>query len=279
MNWKSGNLTEWMARLGYGARGIVYCLVGGLAVLAATGSGGQIGGSGSALQTLLGQPFGKVLLGLIALGLLCFALWRVIEPLTDADRLGSSGKGLLIRGGHLLSSLAYAGIALTSLNLAIGRSGGHGDDQSARDWTAWLLGKPFGQWLVALVGIAVIGIGVAFFWKSWSGKVTNDLMLEEHARRWVIPLGRVGYAARGIVFVLIGGFLVLAAVYSNSSEAKGLGGALQSLQAQPYGWILLAITAAGLLAFGIFALVQARYRHIEGPRLDDIKEAATQGLS
>jgi H+/Cl- antiporter ClcA len=95
-------------------------------------------------------------------------------------------------------------------------------------------------------------------------------------RDWIISLGRMGFAARGVVFVLIGGFLILAAIRSSSSEVHGLGGALQALQQQPYGWVLLALTAIGLFAFGIFGLVQARYRHIDAPGIDDAKAAVTQ---
>jgi hypothetical protein len=114
------NPIETLARLGYGARGIVYGLVGGLALLAAIGSGGQTGGSRSALQTLLSQPFGRVWLGVIALGLFGFCAWRVLEALTDADRLGSDLKGLGTRAAHLISGVIYAGLALSALNLALG---------------------------------------------------------------------------------------------------------------------------------------------------------------
>ena len=93
---------------------------------------------------------------------------------------------------------------------------------------------------------------------------------------WICTLGRVGFAARGVVFLLIGGFLGLAALHASSSEVHGLGGALQALQQQPYGWVLLALTALGLLAFGLFGLVQARYRHIDAPDLDDAKAAVAR---
>src|SRR3954470_19134602 len=163
----SHNPVEALARFGYGARGAVYALVGGLALLAAVGSGGQTGGSRSALQSLLGQPFGKVLLGLIAIGLASFAIWRMVEAIADADHRGGSGKALAIRAGRALSGLIYAGLAFSTLSLAAGwgaRSGG--EDRAAQDWTAWLLAKPFGQWGVALVGLGVAGAGLAFLWRA-----------------------------------------------------------------------------------------------------------------
>jgi hypothetical protein len=270
------NPIETLARLGYGARGIVYSLVGGLALLAAIGSGGQTGGSRSALQTLLSQPFGRVWLGVIALGLFGFCAWRVLEALTDADRLGSDLKGLGTRAAHLISGVIYAGLALSALNLALGQGGGGGEDQAAQDWTAWLLSQPFGQWLVGLIGIAITGTGLAFVWKAWRGDVTAYLVLPADKRDWFVSLGRMGFAARGVVFLLIGGFLILAAVHSSSSDVHGLGGALQALEQQPYGWVLLSLTALGLFAFGVFGLIQARYRHIDAPDLDDAKAAIAQ---
>ncbi|GEP12438.1 DUF1206 domain-containing protein [Methylobacterium gnaphalii] len=264
---------EMLARAGYGARGIVYCLVGGLAVLAAVGAGGQAGGNKSALATLLNQPFGRLWLGLIAVGLVGFALWRIIEGTTDADRRGSSAKALAQRAGHIISGIVYGGLALTAAQLALGKRGGSGDDNAIHDWTAWLLSKPLGQWLTGLIGLLVIGVGVTFLRKGWKGDVLERLTLPTEVRRWAVPMGRLGFAARGVVFGLVGAFLILAAVHSSSAEVKGLGGALQMLREQTYGWVLLAVTAAGLFAFGVFGLVQARYRHIDAP---DAEEATAK---
>src|SRR3712207_5254022 len=161
----SRNPVETLARFGYGAQGVVYGLVGGLALLAAIGSGGQTGGSRSALQTLVSQPFGKVWLVLIALGLFGFCAWRILEALTDADNRGSDMKGWAIRGAHLISGIVYAGLALSALNLALGRGSGGSEDSAARDWTGWLMSQPFGQWLVALVGLVIAGAGLAFIVK------------------------------------------------------------------------------------------------------------------
>ncbi|WP_336490251.1 DUF1206 domain-containing protein [Methylobacterium nigriterrae] len=270
---------EFLARAGYGARGIVYCLVGGLAVLAAIGSGGQAGGSKSALTSLLAQPFGRVWLGLIAAGLVGFACWRIVEAVSDADHRGNSGKALAKRAGHIIGGIIYGGLALSAAQLALGQRQGGGDDQAAHDWTAWLLSKPLGQWLTGLIGLVVIGVGVAFLLKGWKGDVLERLAPPAEVRRWAVPLGRLGFAARGVVFGLIGAFLILAAVHSSSAEVKGLAGALQVLRAQPYGWVLLALTAAGLFAFGIFGLVQARYRHIDPPDATDAKARLKQAVA
>jgi hypothetical protein len=271
------NPIETLARLGYGARGVVYGLVGVLALLAAVGSGGQTGGSRSALQTLLSQPFGKLWLCIIALGLAGFCIWRILEAITDADHHGTDAKGWSIRGAHLISGFIYGSLAVTALSLALGWGAGGGSEEAkAQDSTAWLMAQPFGRWLVGLVGLAIAGAGLSFLWKGWRGDVAQNLALPAGSRTWIVSLGRLGFAARGVVFVMVGGFLILAAWHSNSEEAHGLGGALEALQQQPYGWLLLALTALGLFAFGVFGLVQARYRHIDAPDLDDAKAAMAE---
>ncbi len=272
------NTLEVMARLGHGARGVVYCLVGGLALFAAIGSGGRTGGSGGALRIVLEQPFGRVLLGLIAIGFACFALWRFLEATTDADRRGNEWKGLAIRGAHLIGGVIAVGLAVSALALALGWGGGGGEDRSARDWTAWLMAQPFGPWLVGLVGLGIVGAGIAFIVKGWGGKVTEHLACSRDVARWAVPAGCLGFGARGIVFLIIGGFLVVAAWQSRAAQAKGLGGALQALEAQPFGWVLLAVTAAGLFAFGVFSFIEAVYRRIDAPDLDDAKDAVVDGL-
>ncbi len=273
-----GGAIEALARFGYGARGVVYGLVGGLALLAAFGSGGQAGGSRSALETLLDQPFGRILLGAIALGLAGVAAWRLVEAVTDADRRGTSRKALAVRAAHAASGGAYASLALAALAMALGRGGGGGEDQQAREGSAWLLAQPFGQWLLGAVGLTVIGVGLGYGLRAWRGDVEDHLALPPDARRWAVPLGRLGFAARGVVFALVGGFVALAALHARSSEVKGLGGALRALQDQPYGSALLGLTAAGLFAFGLFGLVQARYRRIEAPDIEGVTDAAARGV-
>jgi hypothetical protein len=261
---------ETMARLGYGARGFVYCLVGLLALLAATGMGGETGGSRSALGHLLAQPFGAVLVGLLALGLACFAAWRIVEAATDADGHGSQLKGRAVRAAHGLSGIIYGGLAVTAAGMAIGRHSGGGDeDRSARDWTAWLMSQPFGEGLVGAAALAILCAGGAFAVKAFRGRVTDRLAIPPGQEDWITLLGRAGYGARGVVFGLIGAFLIGAAWHSRSAEVKGLGSALRSLQDQPYGAVLLAATAIGLACFGAFGLVQARYRRVTAPRVSD----------
>jgi hypothetical protein len=264
---------EHFARGGLAARGLVYVMVGGLAVLAAIGSGGGVGGGGSALRWLLNQPLGAAPLALIGFGLVCFSAWRILSAALDPDRHGTSPKGLGTRAVHALSGVVNGGLALTAFGLAIGAGSGGGDDAAARDWTAWLLSQPFGRWLTGLVGLGVIVAGAFHLWKAWRGDMLKRLSVPADKRGVALALGRLGYAARGVVFGVIGAFLVAAAIRADSSEAKGLGGALDALREQPFGWVLLGVVAAGLAAFGAFGLAQARWRRIDAPDLSDAKSA------
>lgn len=268
---------EHFARFGLAARGAVYVLVGGLALMAAIGAGGGVGGNESALRSLLLQPFGAVLIGLAGLGLAFFAAWRIVSALTDPDRHGTSPKGLGVRAVHLASGLVNGGLALTAFALAlgIGASGG-GDDAAARDWTRWLMSQPFGRWLVAAAGAVAIGAGLYHVWKGVRGNLLKRLSPPPDRRRMALAIGRFGYVARGVVFGIIGAFLMVAAIRFDSSEARGLGGALEALEDQPFGWALLGVVAAGLAAFGAFGVVQALWRRIETPDIDAPLDAVAE---
>jgi hypothetical protein len=271
---------ELLARLGYAARGAVSLLVGGLAVLAAFGRGGGATGSKGALQELLFQPLGDVLLAAVALGLFGFAVWRALQSLLDADGLGSDPKALVVRAGQAVSAIVHAGLGVFAASVLVGWGYGGGDEErSARDWTRWLLAQPFGEWLVGAAGLAVIGAGLGMAGKAWIASFMRHLACGPGQARWAVPLGRAGYAARGVVFVLIGAFLVVAAVQSDPSEARGLGGALLALQERPFGRALFGLVALGLAAFGAFGFVEARYRRINAPRGSGAEQAAGTGLA
>jgi hypothetical protein len=267
---------EAMARVGYGARGVVYLIVGGLATTAALSSGGPPpAGAKGALESLFAQPFGSVLVGIVAVGLACFACWRLVQAILDPEGHEDDAREWVRRAGHAVGAVIYAGLAIFALSLILGHPTGSGDeDRSARDWTAWLLSKPLGAWLVGAVGLSIIGTGIAVAVKGWKAKFEQRLALDATARRWAVPLGRFGLVARGAVFVLIGGFLVLAAWHGSSGDAKGLSGALRSLYQQSYGGALYGLTALGLLAFGVYGVVQAIYRRIAAPSVREFAARA-----
>jgi hypothetical protein len=267
---------EIAARLGYAGRGAVYLIVGGFAVVAAIGSGGAKGQKG-ALRSVLEQPLGEALLGVVALGFLCFALWRVLQALLDADHHGREPKALARRAIYVFTALVYIGLAAGTVSIILGTDDGRGGDQSARDWTAFLMAKPFGQWLVGAVGAIVGGAGIGFALRGCKPDFEPRLALTETARTWVVPLGRAGFVARGAVFLLIAWFLVRAALHANAREAHGLGGALRALQQEPYGSALLGATALGLFAFGAFQVAVAVYRRIDAPTVREAAREAEDG--
>ncbi len=269
-----GSGAEALARLGYAARGAVSLLVGSLALLAALGGGGGATGSQGALLTLLSQPLGWIVLGAIALGLFGFALWRFLQAALDADHQGREPKAIVTRLGQAVSAIAHAGLGLFAIGVLLGRRHASGEEQAAQDWTRWLLAQPFGRVLVAVVGLAVAGAALGMAHKAWKASFTRHLSCDAATARWVVPLGRAGYAARGIVFLIIGAFLVIAAYQSDPSEAIGLGGALLALQGQPFGRLLFGLVALGLAGFGIFGFVEARYRHIDAPSPAGLAAAA-----
>lgn len=262
--------TALLARLGYGARGVVYILVGGLAVLAALGPWGKTTGSKGAFLVVMEQPLGRIWLGLIGIGLGLFTLWRLAQSVLDADRLGNSLSKLGRRAAYLVSGIINAGLAFFAVTLALGLGlNSMRDEESSLDsWAYRLMSLPYGNWLVMTAGSAVIGSGVFLLWQAWKGRrVERFLNIPPDMYWWIIPVGRVGFAGRGVVFVLIGSFLAFAGLHGRSDDVRGVAGAFRTLAALPYGWLLLALTATALMAFGTYGIIQAVYRRIRPPEL------------
>ena len=261
---KASPWVERLARAGYVAYGVVYVLVGVLAVQAALGGGGQATGQEGALRSILLAPLGRFLLGLIALGLLAYATWRLFQGIRDPENEGTDAKGLVKRFDHGINGLFHAALAFSAGQLVLGSGGGGG---SPDDWTARLMAQPLGRWIVVIVGVVFVSAGLYQFYKVYRADFRDELKLGEMGARekaWATRSGRLGYAARGVVFGVIGVFLIQAALQTDPDEARGLGGALQTLARQPFGPYILGAVALGLVAYGVFMFVMARYRRI-GP--------------
>jgi Domain of Unknown Function (DUF1206) len=256
---------ERLARLGYAAKGLVYFIVGFLAAQAAFGSGGRTTDTSGALTTIVTQPFGKFLLFLVTIGIIGYVLWRIVQTILDPEHAGEKmdAKRIAQRLGYAFSALAYSGLAVTAAKLIIGSGGSSGN--ATQDWTARFLAQPFGRWLVGLAGVVVIGVGFSYLYEAYKAKFRRHLKLSQMSQAeqtWAVRLGRLGIAARGIVFGIIGLFLIQAAKQSDASQAKGFGEALASLEQQPFGPWVLGLVALGLIAYGIYSVVEARYRRI-----------------
>ncbi len=257
---------EYVARTGYLAIGITYGLVGLLAVQAAL-TAARSPNTRDALDTVRGAPFGRILLGLLAIGLFAYAIWRFVQAWWDTERKGRKWKGIFIRLGYAISGIAYVGLSVGALIAAIrGASADGGGDAENQQRAAQVLQWPGGWIALAIGGCIVIGVGIAHFVKAYKGEFMRDyehVEMSHTERTWARPIGRFGLSARGVTFCLIGLFLALAGWRTNAGQVKGLGDAFSIVAAQPFGQILLLVIAAGFVAYGVFCLSQARYRRIE----------------
>lgn len=258
---------ERIARFGYATKGAVYIVVGALATMTAAGLGGETTDTRGALQTIKEQPFGKFVLGTVAFGLVGYVIWRWIQAIADTDGKGSGLKGISIRIGYACSGLVYAGLALTAAKILIDVGDPDSSNEIQRDWTAKLMSMPYGRWLVFAIGAGVIVFGLYQIYKGLRAKFRKRLKLGQMSftrKSWATLSGRIGYAARGVVFCIVGSFLMQAALDYNPSEALGLEGALDTLAQRRFGTWMLGTVAAGLVAYGIYMLVESRYRRING---------------
>lgn len=261
----SSGKMEALTRIGFGARGIMYFLIGYLALR--TGRTGD----GSDALSYLDSGTGKFLLALMALGFLAYAVWRLSEALIDSEGHGSDAKGLAVRAGGAVSGLIHLGLSFTAATLAMrqGSSGGGGGD-GAQQGAASALSFPGGTVMLTLAAAALAVVGFYQLVKAAQAGFLRHLDREAASKSWVEWVGRAGYAARGIVFLIMGWFLWQAARSSDASEAGDMGAALASLPST-----LQMVVAAGLLLFGIFSLVEAVYRRINDPRVLERLKSAT----
>jgi hypothetical protein len=252
-------LFEWLSRAGFVARGVVYITVGVLAIKLAVGSGDRNANQQGALRALAAQPFGKILLILIAAGLGGYALWRFVRAIVGHGPEDSDGD--VDRVVAFASGVVYAGLCVIAVEILRG-GGGSG---SPRKPTAGVLGWPGGTWLVAIAGVVFAAVGLYQGYRGISSEFLDDSKAAEmspRTRTWVEGLGTFGYLARMVVFTLIGIFLVRAAVDYEPKKAVGLDGALATIDHAPYGPYFLGVVAAGLIAFGTYSLTDARFRRL-----------------
>jgi Domain of Unknown Function (DUF1206) len=253
-----------LARVGLVAKGASFALVGILAIKLAVQSGGKATSRQGALQSLAQQSFGKFLLILLALGFAAYALWRFAQTFFDKNDVGDGAKGLAKRAGYFGSGTIYAFLTYSTVKIISGAAQ-QSQNQKAHKTTATVLSWPAGTWIVGAAGLALIGVGL---WNGYRGiekKFLKDWMTEKMsaaAQSWGSRSGVVGLLARMVVFVLIGIFLVKAAYDYSPREAIGLDGALQKLVNHSYGSWLLGLVGAGLLAYAVFCLFEARYRKV-----------------
>ncbi len=252
---------EALARAGFVARGLVYAIIGVLALKLAFGHGGKLTNQQGALKTVAHQPFGTVLLVLVAIGLGGYCLWRLVRAAIGHGPEGSDTG--FERLAAFASGLAYG--ALCALAIEILVSGHSGSSGSPKKATAGVFGWPGGTWIVGIAGVVMVAVALYQGYRGISHKFLKDSKVEQMkptVKKWITRLGTIGHLARMVVFGLVGIFLVKAAIDYNPKQAVGLDGALAKLTHYSYGPVLLGIVAAGLIAFAVYSLSDARYRRI-----------------
>jgi len=255
------NAFEAAARIGFVARGVVYGLIGAFAVALAVGAGGKATSQQGALETVAHQPLGHALVVAIAVGLGGYALWRVVRASLGRGP-EDGGDTLIDRVGGFGSGIFYAFLCVVAVEVAIGSTHGNG---AVSHKTAGVLGWPLGREIVTVAGVVLVVVGLYQGWRGLSRDFLDDAKvgkMSRRMRRFLVGIGVVGHVSRMVVFGLVGSFLIKAAVEYDPRTAVGIGGALSKLLHQPAGNALLGVVAAGLLAFGIFSMTDARYHRL-----------------
>jgi hypothetical protein len=254
---------EGLARFGFAAKGLLYIIIGTLAGCAGLGLGGETTDARGAMDRVHEMPMGRAVLIAIAIGLVGYAVWRCVQGLLDADRRGSGAKAIAIRSSFVVRGLVHLWLAFSAAKAAFGSSAGGDSGQKSEQATATAFSLPKGEWIVWVVALGIAGFGLYQVFKGITAKLNRDVDQDEAEQdigSWVLVASRVGIAARGVVFVAIGWLLIHAAQHHNPSEAGGIGDALDAL-ARLGKWPFVAI-AIGLIAYGLYQLLSARYRRI-----------------
>lgn len=249
-----------LARSGYAARGVIYLIMGIFALLAARDSARPKDSHGTLMEVLT-HPLGDVLVGLVVIGLLAFAGWRVVQAVRDVDHHGTGLKGVTIRAGLLAGGMVNGALALFALGLLVGKSKSSGGGDQTRDLLAHLLSWEYSNLLVYLIALVPLGVGIAHIIKGW--KASFEKYFEAHeAMQYVRPVSRFGLIARGVVFIEISLLLLVSGSSYQAMDPPGVKEALAALQNLPAGGVLLMLMALGLIAFSVYSFAEAVWRKI-----------------
>lgn len=251
-----------LARFGFGAKGTVTILVGGLALRYAMRWGGGVTGQQGAIETVLDEPYGRIILGVLASGLAGYALWMFVAAIIDADRKGTGLRGVAERGGFFVTGVGYALLAYATVELLFGRTGGGGTDLD--DLAASVLTLRAGRSFVGLVGGIVMTAGLLQLRLGITGGFRDSLRrgLSRVERVLTVVTGSVGYVTLGVISLLVGYSLVQVAVEYDPSEAGGWNEALWLLAGLGEGRWLLGAVAVGLVFYGLYFVLLVRYRKL-----------------
>ena len=251
---------EALTLVGYGVRGLIYIMMGILALSFTLGKGGAPVDAKGAIAAIGQSPVGMVLLWVVLIGLVSYALWGVIRAVFDPLQKGHDAKGLISRAGFLFSAAGYAILVPSTFSLVAGSGSSSQSGANTQQTMSSIMSRPWGPYLIGFIGLAVIAVGLYQIYLGFDAKF--DRQYQTYAMTAVevkvaTQLGRFGTAARGFVFGLVGILVCTAAFQSNPSQPVGFDAALTSLMHQPYGVVLLGIVAVGLMAFGLYSMLSA----------------------
>lgn len=255
-----------IAQAGLISKGIVYCLLGILTFMAAFHINGQSADKANTdgvFSFVYRQTGGQIVLAIIALGLICYCVWRGIQTFADTEYKGKDAKGLAVRARYLFSGLAYAFLAFSIIRILWTHASGSGDNK--QDMARELLSKPFGQWLLGIAALIIAGVGIYQIYYGWSEKYKKHVdkaIHDSNKRKIVLGSGKIGYVARGIVWLLIAWLFIKAAIDANAAEAGDTSKAFSFLSDSEYGSYMLAAVAAGLICYGVFSFIRVGYEDL-----------------
>lgn len=247
-----------LAKMGYIARGVIYIVVGALAVMTLFSGEGKTTDSKGAIATIMEQPFGNFLIVILIIGLIGYVVWRFTQAVKDTDDHGTDMKGLVIRGALLVSAVTHSLLAIWAAKLLLGEQ-----SQGGSSNTEGLIATTPGQIALGIAGIAAVGAGIAHIFKGWTARFERYMNIPSDTHKFARPICQFGLIARGVVWCIVGWFFLRSAFWARSEEVKGMAEALQTLlQDNAFGPWLMGIVALGLVAFGIYSFLEAMYRRI-----------------
>jgi membrane protein implicated in regulation of membrane protease activity len=256
-------LVEGLGRIGLVAQGVSFALVGVLAIMLALDAGGRATDRQGALRTLAQDGLGRVVVIALAIGFGAYALWRLAEVVLGHE---VEDRGANAKFTKRITALGKAGLygllCAAAVSILLGESGGGDEEKEA---TGGVLDWPGGRWIVGGIALALAG---AALWNAYRAvsrqyeKKLKEVQMSETERRWTERIAFVGLMSRAVLFGLVSWFFFRASTEHDPEEAKGLDGALQELASAPHGRWVLGVAAAGLFAYGVFCLIQARYREV-----------------
>lgn len=254
--------SEWFrtaARVGFLAKGVIYAIIGVFALKLAIGDGGALLGGVDATRTVKMQPFGQLLLALLAIGLACHSAWGFVRAAVDPEGGRNDVLSVLKRLGAAVSGVIHAALAVAAFQLLLrGYTG-------KPTWVHTVLGWNGGRWLLIAIGLITIGVGVYQLYQAYTAQFRAELdvgRMSGKERTWAVRVGRFGLAARGVVLPIVGWFFIQAGQQANAARVDGTDGAMREIAGQVLGPILLALVAAGFVAYAAYMAVSAKYRRI-----------------